>query len=99
MEDVAELNRRFTSQRSSLPHMFLTTPYELRSVSSADSAADLDYRYKLASMWTKSSPSLQILFRCKQLAEAAFNYLNVNLMKIDMDIKVVIGYFLCTGNS
>ncbi|XP_071514441.1 nucleolar protein 6 isoform X1 [Panulirus ornatus] len=87
--DVAELNRRFTSRRPSLPHMFLTTPYELRSVSGVDSDADLDYRYKLASLWTKSSPSVQILYRCKQLAEASLCCLNVNLMKSDADIKTI----------
>lgn len=89
VEDITELNRRFTSQRLSLPHMFIVSPYELRSISGTGMNTDQDHRYKLASMWTKSSPSLPIIYRCKQLAEAALNCINVSLLKADMDIKVI----------
>ncbi|XP_050699179.1 nucleolar protein 6-like isoform X2 [Eriocheir sinensis] len=87
--DVAELNRRFTSQRATLPHMFLVTPYDLRPAPKTDAAGSLDQRYKQASLWTKGSVSLQILYRCKQLAAAAFAYLNSNLLSVDMDIKTI----------
>lgn len=87
---MAELNRRFTSQRATLPHMFLVTPYDLRPAPKTDAAGSLDQRYKQASLWTKGSVSLQILYRCKQLAAAAFAYLNSNLLSVDMDIKVII---------
>ncbi|KAG7161793.1 nucleolar protein 6-like [Homarus americanus] len=89
VEDIAELNRRFISQRSSLPHMFLATPYELRAVSNTESSADLDRRYKLASTWTKNSPSVQITYRCKQLAEAALGHLNTTLLCNNVNTKMI----------
>nr|XP_045581475.1 nucleolar protein 6-like [Procambarus clarkii] len=89
VDDVAELNRRFLSQRSTLPHMFIVSPYELRSVSSTETSADLDHRYKLASMWTKTFPSVQILYRSKQLAEAALGYLDNNLLKGFLNFKMI----------
>lgn len=88
--DVAELNRRFTSQRATLPHMFLVTPYDLRPTPKTDDAGALDHRYKQASHWTKGSVSLPILYRSKQLAAAANTYLNSNLLSKNMDLKVII---------
>ena len=85
---MAELNRRFTSQRTALPHMFLATPYDLRPIPKSDNAASLDQRYKNASLWTKGSITLQILYRSKQLAAAALTFLNSNLLNDNMDIKV-----------
>lgn len=89
VEDVAELNRRFTSQRATLPHMYLVTPYDLRPAPRTDAGASLDQRYKQASLWTKGSVSLQILYRSKQLAAAAIAYLNNNILSNCMDVKVM----------
>ncbi|XP_063886940.1 nucleolar protein 6-like [Scylla paramamosain] len=89
VEDVTELSRRFTSQRATLPDLFLVTPYDLHPVARSDIVGALDRRYKHASLWTKGSASLQILYRSKQLAEAALNFLNKNLLSSHMDIKTV----------
>ncbi|XP_068242070.1 nucleolar protein 6 isoform X1 [Palaemon carinicauda] len=86
VEDVTELNRRFTSERSSLPPMFIATPYELRGSSSS---VDDTYRYRLASMWTMESPSLPIIYRCKQLASAALDYMTKAMLKNTFDIKLI----------
>lgn len=85
---MVELNQRFTSQRSTLPSMFVVTPYDLRTVSNTEDPADKDKRYKLASHWTRTGPSLQILYRSKQLASVALNFLGANLTQKTVDIKV-----------
>lgn len=90
VEDVAELNRRFTSQRATLPYMFLVTPYDLRPAPKIDAVESVDQRYKQASLWTKGSVSPQILYRSKQLAAAALAYLNTNLLSSNVDVKVII---------
>ncbi|XP_045117348.1 nucleolar protein 6-like [Portunus trituberculatus] len=89
VEDMAELSRRFTSQRATLPNMFLVNPYDLHPVARSDAVDALDRRYKHASLWTKRSPSLQILYRSKQLAEAALIFFNKNLLSNDMDITTI----------
>ncbi|XP_066977982.1 nucleolar protein 6 [Macrobrachium rosenbergii] len=86
VEDITELSRRFTSERSSLPSMFIATPYELRGLSSSE---DASYRYRLASMWTMESPSIPIIYRCKQLASAAHEYVVNNMLKNSFDIKLI----------
>lgn len=88
VEDMVELNQRFTSQRSTLPSMFVVTPYDLRTISNTEDPADKDKRYKLASHWTCTTPSLQILYRSKQLASAALGFLSANLTQKTVDIKV-----------
>lgn len=96
VEDVTELNRRFTSQRATLPDMFLVTPYDLHPVARSDAVDALNRRFKHASLWTKGSVSLQILYRSKQLAEAALDFLNKNLLSNDMDIMVTFRkYVVC----
>lgn len=95
VEDVAELNRRFTSQRATLPHMFLVTPYDLQPVTRSDAAASLDQRYRHASLWTKGTVSAQILYRSKQLAAAALTFLNKNLLNNSMDIKTIFRPSFC----
>ncbi|KAK7073657.1 hypothetical protein SK128_015685 [Halocaridina rubra] len=86
VEDVTEIHRRFTSERSSLPEMFIATAYELRGLSTLP---DMEYRYKLTSFWTEESPSLQILYRCKQLASASLNFCTRTMLKPNADIKTI----------
>ncbi|KAK3881250.1 hypothetical protein Pcinc_014302 [Petrolisthes cinctipes] len=89
VEDLVELNQRFTSQRSTLPSMFVVTPYDLRNIKSTEDPADKDKRYKLASHWTRTAPLPQILYRSKQLAGAALDFFSFNLLKKTVDIKTV----------
>ncbi|XP_063610087.1 nucleolar protein 6-like [Penaeus indicus] len=85
VEDQAELSRRFTSQRESLPSMFIATPHELRPVADPDNPEDVNHRYKLASVWTKSEPTLLIVYRMKQLAGVALSLISESVFSSQMD--------------
>ncbi|XP_042871815.1 nucleolar protein 6-like [Penaeus japonicus] len=89
VEDQAELSRRFTSQRESLPHMFIATPHELRSVADPDNPEDVNQRYKLASVWTKSEPTLPIIYRIRQLAGAALSFISESALIPQMDFMTL----------
>ncbi|ROT73818.1 putative nucleolar protein 6 [Penaeus vannamei] len=85
VEDQAELSHRFTSQRESLPSMFISTPHELRTVADPDNPEDVNHRYKLASVWTKSEPTLLIIYRMKQLAGVALSLISESVFDSQMD--------------
>lgn len=85
VEDQAELSHRFTSQRESLPSMFISTPHELRTVADPDNPEDVNHRYKLASVWTKNEPTLLIIYRMKQLAGVALSLISESVFDSQMD--------------
>ncbi|XP_076032769.1 nucleolar protein 6 Mat89Ba [Oratosquilla oratoria] len=89
IKDLAEIQRRFSSQRSVLPAMFIATPFDMRGPSEVVDQEDKDKRYKLLSSWTKANPSLQIIYRLKQLAAAALKFIDINLLSGKVDMKTI----------
>lgn len=68
--------------------MFISTPHELRTVADPDNPEDVNHRYKLASVWTKSEPTLLIIYRMKQLAGVALSLISESVFDSQMDFTV-----------
>lgn len=68
--------------------MFIATPHELRIVADPDNPEDVNHRYKLASVWTKSEPTLLVVYRMKQLAGVALSLISESVFSSQMDFTV-----------